>query len=76
MEDQVPQPVDRSKLVDVATRHPQHLVDAVFLGPVEGLLQGLFELSGSQKFDVHAMQPAHVISGPFIKIHSVAILVF
>ena len=47
MEDQVPQPVDGSKLVDVATRHPQHLVDAVFLGPVEGLLQGLFELSGS-----------------------------
>mgnify|MGYP001169711734 FL=1 len=46
MEDQVSQPVDRSKLVDIATSNPQGLVEGSLFGAIECFLQSLFKLSG------------------------------
>ena len=58
MHQQVSQTVDSSKLVDVASRYPEHLINAVFFVAPERLLEGLFELSGRQKLDMHAMKAA------------------
>ena len=46
VEDQVSQPVDRTKLVDIATSNPQGLVEGSLLGAIECFLQSLFKLSG------------------------------
>jgi len=44
---EVPKPIYGSKLIYIASSDPQHLVNAVFLGSIEGLLKRLFELSGT-----------------------------
>ena len=75
MQDQVPQAIDRTKLVDVATSDPQHLINGSFFGSIKRFLEGLFKLSGGEEFNVHAMKATHVVPGSLIQVNCIAILI-
>ena len=46
MQDQVSQPVDGTKLINVAASDPESLIKSALLRAIKRFLQGLFELSG------------------------------
>ena len=45
---QVTQSVDCTKLINVTTSGPEHLIDAVLLRSCQSFIESLFELSGRQ----------------------------
>ena len=63
---QISQTIDRSKLIDVASSDKEHLIDGLFFSAIEHSLQGLFELSGRQKFDVHSVHSAHTVASTLV----------
>ena len=66
MDQKISETIDRSKLIDVASSDKEHLVDGLFFGAVEHSLQGLFELSGRQKLDVHSVHATHTVTSTFV----------
>ena len=74
VQDQISQPVDRAELVDVAARHPEHLIDGPFFAAVGGAFESLFELSRRQQLHMHAVNAAHMLPGALVEVHRVAIL--
>ena len=46
VQNEVSEPVDGTELVDVASSHPQHLLNAILFDAIESLVERLFELSG------------------------------
>ena len=46
MQDQVSQPVNGTKLINVAASDPESLIKSALLRAIKRFLQGLFELSG------------------------------
>ena len=75
MQYQVSQAVNRAKLINVAACDPESLIEGTFLCAIKRFLQGLFELSGSKKFHMHAMKATLVIPSPLVQVHSVPILI-
>ena len=76
VEQEAAQAVNSAELIDVAPRHPLHLLNGFLLAASEGLLQAFFQLTRGQQFDVHSVHAAILFLRPVIEVHCVAVLIF